>query len=313
MWKEQKIGYIQQHPTMDLQIFQIFHLLFTGCSGVLINSTDKTIIEKPVGGSVTLDCQFNIAPEDTGPLEIEWTRSGATSDLEIIVYSNGQVYDDYYPLVKNRVYFISVDPRIGDGSINLQLLTPSDSGTYKCQVKKVPGIHSIKTTLRVLHPPSKPVCYTQGTAEVSKNVVLHCKVEKGASPIFYFWQKTSGSKTLPSSARSAGIAAGKVHISQASESDSGTYHCTARNRVGVEECFLEVKITHPSMVEKISAAVVSVLLVLGVVAFITYCRCKSKKEILEDDTPNDILEDASPPEHRRQKQAKEEEKQDCSD
>ncbi|KAL2087163.1 hypothetical protein ACEWY4_018222 [Coilia grayii] len=287
---------------MDLQIFQVFLLLFTGCSGVLINSTDQTIIEKPVGGSVMLDCQFNIAPEDTGPLEIEWTRlsHGGTSDSEIIVYSAGQVYDDYSPPLKNRVYFSSENPRIGDGSINLQRLTLSDSGTYKCQVKKVPGIHSIKTTLRVLHPPSKPLCYTQGTTEVSKTVVLHCEVEKGASPIFYIWQKTTGSKTLPSSAGSAGIAAGKVNILQASESDSGTYHCTARNRVGVEECFLEVQITHPFMVEKISAAVVSVLLVLGVIAFIIYCQCKSKKEVVEEDTANDILEDASPPKHRRQ-------------
>lgn len=285
---------------MNLQIFQVLLLLITECGSVIINSTDKMLIEKPVGATVKMPCRFTLAPEDIGPLEIEWTRfsHGQTPDLEIIVYSSGQVFDHYYAPLKNRVYFSSSDPRTGDGSIDLQQLNPSDSGTYKCQVKKAPGIKSIKFILQVLLPPSKPLCSTKGTTEVGKDVILHCKAEKGASPIDYIWQRTTGSKTLPSSALLV-PAAGKVQIIQASEIDSGTYRCTARNRVGVEECFLELQITHPSMAAIISATVVSVVLGLGVITFIIYCWCKSKGDVVEEDTPKDIREDASPPKCRK--------------
>ncbi|XP_041933372.1 coxsackievirus and adenovirus receptor homolog [Alosa sapidissima] len=264
----------------------------------MINSTDKKLEEKAVGGSAILECHFTLAPDDIGPLEVEWTRlsnAGLQEDPVIIVFTAGQIYDNYYVPLKDRVHFISMDPRKGDASVKLLRLTPSDSGTYKCQVKKVPGIQKIAVILRVMHAPSKPSCHTKGTAEVGGNVVLHCNALEGAIPIDYNWQRATGPYTLPSSAR-LDVVAGRLHIPGAKESDSGTYHCIARNRVGIEECFLELRIIPPSMVGMISGAVVSIFLVLAVVIFIVYRCCKCKKDMVE---ANDIREDASPPKHRK--------------
>ena len=270
-------------------------------SAVWINSTDKKLLEKAVGGSATLDCQFTLAPDDFGNLEIEWTRlskPGLTPDSEIIVYSAGQIYDHYYEPLKDRVHFTSMDPRSGDGSINLLLLTPSDSGTYRCQVKKVPGIQRITTILRVMQAPSKPSCHLKGTAEVGGNVVLHCNAVEGAIPIDYNWQRTTEPYALPSPAR-LDVTAGTFHILGAKETDSGTYQCTARNRVGMENCILDLKIVHPSMVGMISGTVAGILVVLAVITFIVYRRYKCKDDLMEEDTANDIREDASPPKHRK--------------
>lgn len=47
------------------------------CAGLTsaldITSTGPTTIEKASGQSVKLDCHFNLAPEDSGPLDIEWS------------------------------------------------------------------------------------------------------------------------------------------------------------------------------------------------------------------------------------------------
>lgn len=287
---------------MDWQIFQVLAMLTGTCTSVLINTTEKTVWEKAVGGSATLYCQFTLASEDVGPLEIEWTRlsTGEREDSVIIVYSGGLIYDDYYGPLKDRVYFVSPDPRKGDGSINLLRLTPSDSGTYRCQVKKVPGIHRITVILRVLHAPSKPSCYAKGTAEVGGNLVLQCKALEGAIPIDYSWQRTTEPYTLPPSAH-LDIVAGTLNIPEAKESDSGTYHCNARNRVGIEECFLEVQISPPSMAGMISGSVVGIIMVLSVIASIVYCCCKRAREMADEgnDGGNDIQEDASPPRRRK--------------
>ncbi|XP_041942523.1 coxsackievirus and adenovirus receptor homolog [Alosa sapidissima] len=283
---------------MDWRIFKVLLMLTVKCTDpVLINSTDKKLLEKAVGGSAILECQFTLAPDDIGPLEIEWTRlSGLQEDPVIIVFSAGQIYDNYYVPLKDRVHFISTDPRKGDASVKLLRLRPSDSGTYKCQVKKVPGIQRIAVILRVMHAPSNPSCHTKGTAEVGGNVVLHCNAQEGAIPIDYNWQRATGPYTLPSSAHLDAVA-GRLHIPRAKENDSGTYHCIARNRVGIAECFLELRIIPPpSMVGMISGAVVSILLVLAVVIFIVFRCCKCKMDTVE---ANDIREDASPPKHRK--------------
>lgn len=51
-------------------------------SGLEIISTEPTTIEKASGQSVKLDCQFTLAPEDTGPLDIEWSLLAADNQKE---------------------------------------------------------------------------------------------------------------------------------------------------------------------------------------------------------------------------------------
>ena len=42
-------------------------------SGLQITTSGPTTIERASGQSAKLDCHFTLAPEDTGPLDIEWS------------------------------------------------------------------------------------------------------------------------------------------------------------------------------------------------------------------------------------------------
>ncbi|KAL7823088.1 hypothetical protein AOLI_G00330720, partial [Acnodon oligacanthus] len=121
--------------------------------GLEITSTGPTSIEKASGESVKLDCQFTLATEDSGPLDIEWSLQPSDNQKEekvVILYSGDRAYENYYPPLKGRVHFNSPDPKNGDASINLLSLEASDTGTYQCKVKKVPGIRSRKVLLTVM-------------------------------------------------------------------------------------------------------------------------------------------------------------------
>lgn len=50
--------------------------------GLEITSTGPTSIEKASGQSVKLDCQFTLAPEDSGPLDIEWSLLSSDNQKE---------------------------------------------------------------------------------------------------------------------------------------------------------------------------------------------------------------------------------------
>lgn len=54
--------------------------------GLEIISTGSTTVEKASGESVKLDCQFTLAPEDSGSLDIEWSlQPSDTQDEEKVV------------------------------------------------------------------------------------------------------------------------------------------------------------------------------------------------------------------------------------
>ena len=291
--------------TMDWLIFQVLAISST-CSGLRINTTSYQTLEKAVGETVKLDCLFTTNLADVGRLEIEWSVKPASSPTEttvVLIYSGGQIYDGYYRPLQGRVYLHAVDPGKGDAAIHLSLLTPTDSGIYKCQVKKVPGIQSIKTVLRVLNVPSKPRCYTEGTRAVGETIVLHCGSQEGAIPITYLWERTTGSKLLPTSAV-MNHAAGTVTIQEASEDDAGTYLCTAVNRVGKEECFLELNIPQLMEVGVIVGAVTGTLLPIGITCSITYFVVRRLRKSEPEETSNDIIEDASPPACRKSNPSK---------
>lgn len=120
--------------------------------------------------------------------------------------------------------------------------------------------------------PSKPRCYTEGSTHEGKDVVLRCTSDAGSKPMKYSWEKTTGSKVLPASSVLGNAAfhkvkpfkgpahnclcltlsfftvcldpvSGTVNVKNASASASGTYRCTATNRVGAEQCVLDLSVT----------------------------------------------------------------------
>ena len=287
--------------TMNGLAFQLLILALTA-KGLEINTSTNKILEKAEGENVKLACDFTTAPEDTGNLEIEWSVRSVRHPMEteeVLLYSAGQIYDSLYEPLQGRVYFHSEDPEKGDAAIHLSLLSHQDSGIYKCQVKKVPGIRSIKTVLRVLKRPSKPRCYyTEGAGEFSKTKVLHCQSQEGAAPILYHWARIPPWKLPPTSAV-MDKTAGTLTIQDASESDGGTYKCTVSNRVGVEKCFLELNLPHPPEVEVIVAVVTGIVGIIGIITFITCCIIRHRQHRREPETSNEVVEDASPSTRRK--------------
>lgn len=277
--------------------------LFTGlASGLEITSTGPTSIEKASGQNAKLGCQFTLAPEDTGPLDIEWSLESSDSrneDTVVILYSGDRAYEDYFPPLKGRVHFNSADPKNGDASINLTGLKSSDSGTYQCKVKKAPGIRSRKMLLIVMVRPSKPRCSTEGPTEEGKDIVLRCTTNEGTKPIQYSWERISDSKVLPASAVMDPMG-GTINVKNASASASGTYRCIASNRVGSEECILNLKVTPPQNTAGfIALGIIAALLILIFIAIILFCCCRARhRKKYEKEICNEIREDVPPPKSR---------------
>ncbi|XP_029029490.1 coxsackievirus and adenovirus receptor homolog [Betta splendens] len=280
----------------------LLSLLAGLASGLEITSTGPTSIEKASGQSVKLDCQFSLATEDSGPLDIEWSLLSSDNQKEdkvVILYSGDRAYEDYYDPMKGRVHFNSADPKNGDASINVTGLKASDSGTYQCKVKKAPGIRSRKMLLIVMVKPSRPQCYAEGSTQEGKDIVLKCSSKEGTSPLVYSWDKTSDSKILPASAVSDPVT-GNINIRNASASASGTYRCTASNRVGTEQCIMNLNVTPPPNVAgTIAGVIIAILLFLLIIAIILFCYCRARRrKKYEKEICNEIREDVPPPKSR---------------
>ncbi|KAI5100143.1 coxsackievirus and adenovirus receptor-like precursor, partial [Silurus meridionalis] len=271
-------------------------------SGLQISSSGPASVEKASGETVSLDCAFTLSAQDSGPLDIEWTIQPSDNqkvEQVVILYSGDRAYEDYYPPLKGRVHFNSPDPKNGDASITLMGLVASDTGTYQCKVKKVPGIGSKKVLLTVMVRPSKPRCSIEGPPYEGNEVVLKCKSTDGTSPIEYTWEKTSDTKLLPANAILDG-SAGTVKIRNATMAMSGSYLCTAKNRVGDEQCVLDLRITaSPNTAGVIAGSVIGVLLFLLLLALLLFCCCRARqKKKYEKEISYEIREDVPAPKSR---------------
>ncbi|KAK0152503.1 Coxsackievirus and adenovirus receptor [Merluccius polli] len=287
---------------MEPNVFCCAVVLFAVMAGMAssleITSKGPGSIVVASGHTVKLECHFTLAPEDFAPLDIEWSLLAPDNQNEekvVILYYGDRAYEDY-PFMKGRVQFNMADPKNGDASINLTGLRLSDTGTYRCKVKKAPGIRSRKILLTVMVKPSRPRCYAEGPTEQGKDVVLRCVCEEGTIPLRYTWEKISDSKLLPASAVLDAVG-GTMNVRNALTSVSGTYRCKATNRVGNEECILHVNITPPAGI--IAGAIIAVLLILIIIAIILFCCCRARQRKKYDkEICNEIREDASPPRRR---------------
>lgn len=281
----------------------VFTVITGFACGLEITSTGPSSIEKASGESVLLPCLFTLDTNtDTGPLDIEWSvlaPDNQREDIVVLLYSGDRAYEDYYAPMKGRVHFKQADPKNGDASITLTGLKSADSGTYQCKVKKAPGIRSKKMLLIVMVKPSRPRCYSDGPTQEGKDVVLRCVSNDGTKPLKYTWEKTSGNKLLPPTAL-LDSAGGTLTVKNASASASGSYRCSASNRVGSDECVLQLNVTPPPNTPGIVAgAIIAVLLILLIIAIILFCFCRARhRKKYEKEICNEIREDVPPPKSR---------------
>ncbi|XP_009900185.2 coxsackievirus and adenovirus receptor [Dryobates pubescens] len=277
-------------------------LCSAGVSRSLVITSGEKSFETAQGEKVTLPCTFETSEEDRGPLDIEWVLIPADSQKKeqiIIMYDVDRIYDNYYPPLDGRMQFTKSDPRAGDGSLDILNLKAADTGTYQCRVKKAPGVQSQKMQLTVLVKPARTKCSIEGSQEIGKDVTLKCTSQEGSPLLSYDWSRVSGTRDLPTTS-TQNKNTGELLLKNASKEYSGTYHCVASNRVGTDECSVELNVTPPiNTAGIIAGAIIGTLLGLSVLAFLVFCCCKKHREKkYEKEVHHDIREDVPPPKSR---------------
>ncbi|NXL84893.1 CXAR protein, partial [Alectura lathami] len=268
-----------------------------------ITSTETTF-EKAQGERVTLPCTFKLSEEDEGPLDIEWVLIPADQCFKhyipgcfylkfVIIYSVNRIYDNYYPAMAGRLQFTSSDPRSGDGSLDILNLKAADTGTYQCKVKKAPGVQSQKIQ------PAGTECSVVGSHEIGKDITLKCASQEGSPVLSYNWRRAAGTHALPTTSV-LNKNTGELLLKNASKDYSGVYSCVASNRVGTDECSVELNVTPPiNTAGIIAGAIVGTLLGLSLLAFLVfYCYKKQREKKYEKEVHHDIREDVPPPKSR---------------
>ncbi|XP_061924696.1 coxsackievirus and adenovirus receptor homolog isoform X1 [Entelurus aequoreus] len=145
-----------------LAVLRSFIMLLTFCSPgpacAFEISSDMTSYHAAQESSVTLHCEYTYSSVDKHNTEVEWTKltPHRNDDRTVIWFTGGQLYNDLYLPMKGRVHFASPDPRNGDASMTISNLRLSDAGTYRCMVKKLPGLDIKNVFLTVKEKPSKP-------------------------------------------------------------------------------------------------------------------------------------------------------------
>ncbi|KAJ7419676.1 Coxsackievirus and adenovirus receptor like protein [Willisornis vidua] len=93
---------------------------------------------------------------------------------------------------------------------------------------------------------------------------------------------------------------GELLLKNASQEYSGVYHCVASNRVGTDECSVELHVTPPvNTAGIIVGAIIGTLLALSVLTFLICCwRKKHREKKYEKEVHHDIREDVPPPKSR---------------
>ncbi|XP_066428032.1 coxsackievirus and adenovirus receptor isoform X3 [Molothrus aeneus] len=243
-----------------------------------ITSVDQSMFEKAQGEKVTLPCTFELSEEDEGPLDIEWVLIPADNQKReqiIIMYAVDRVYNHYYAGLTGRMQFTNLDPRSGDGSLDILNLKASDTGTYQCKVKKAPGVQSKKIQLTVLVKPARTKCSIEGSQEIGKDVTLKCVSQEGSPLLSYDWRRISGTQNLPATSV-LNKNTGELLLKNASREYS------AVNTAGI-----------------ITGAIIGTLLGLSVLCSIIFCFCKKHREKkYEKEVHHDIREDVPPPKSR---------------
>ncbi|XP_051783045.1 coxsackievirus and adenovirus receptor homolog [Erpetoichthys calabaricus] len=282
----------------------LYYLLIASFSirvyGLTMESTDTISLEKVSGETAVMDCKFTTASSDIGQLGIEWVLlppDVQSKDTMLLMYSAGMVYDKYYDPVIGRIHLSSQDPASGDASVELTNLKPTDSGTYQCRVKKIPGNGNRKITLNVIVKPSTPRCYIEGTPENTQDIALKCLSSEGTAPMSYSWSKITDTKTLP---QNAVLDNGALFVKNLTDGNSGTYQCVVTNRAGTDQCIVNLSVVPPKNTSGVIAgAIIGTLLALLALAIILICwyRTRNKKKY-EKEISHEIKEDVPPPKSR---------------
>ncbi|KFO96121.1 CXADR-like membrane protein, partial [Calypte anna] len=254
-------------------------------------SKAQTEFKRVAEENVTLPCHHRLGLLEQGSLDIEWLlHSSETVQKAVITYSGGRVYDDLNEEQKGRVSFTS-NFLAGDASLQIISLQSSDAGKYICKVKNAGQYEWAHITLKVVEKPSKPKCWLEGELLEGKELSLQCHSASGTAPISYRWHRINEAERaehLPPTSRV---------MKNLTQMSTGLYQCIATNEAGTESCVVQVTVQHAQNIGMIAGAVCGVVVGLSLLFLVVRLtiRRKEKKRYEEEETPNEIREDAEAP------------------
>ncbi|XP_041655363.1 CXADR-like membrane protein [Cheilinus undulatus] len=270
----------------------LFSLLLVGA---------QTEMKKVLGDNATLPCHHQLPSSNS--LDIEWLLQKPNSKQRVIItFFGGQVYTNEATGSEAGRLSFAGDYLGGDASLLISDLLLTDSGEYYCKVKTGGKYHWSQVNLIVLVKPSKPTCSKDGKVLEGSDVKLSCKSSHGSDPISYKWERVlDNGKSLGKLPNLALIDLKNpeiVTLRNLTMDSNGVYRCTASNEVGEENCTIEVTMEQRREdVVKWAGAAAGISLGVLVVILIVWLvfRKKEKKKYEEEETPNEIREDAEAP------------------
>ncbi|XP_030621064.1 CXADR-like membrane protein [Chanos chanos] len=263
----------------------------------LLSAGAQTEMKRVVGDNTTLPCHHQFWQSSGQSLDIEWLLQKPNIKQHVIITFFG---NEVYTTQANRLSFAG-DYLKGDASLLISDLQLTDSGEYHCKVKTGGKYHWSQVNLLVLVKPSKPRCWMEGRLLEGSDVKLSCKSSDGSEPIRYKWErvldKGKSVGKLPPLALIDLKNPEIVTLRNLTQDSSGEYKCTAMNDVGEEHCLIEVTMQHVRSMGVVAGAVVGVsfgVLLIILIIWLVF-RKKEKKKYEEEETPNEIREDAEAP------------------
>ncbi|NXP19347.1 CXAR protein, partial [Scytalopus superciliaris] len=253
-----------------------------------ITSRDQSMFEKAQGEKVTLPCTFELSEEDEGPLDIEWVLIPADNQKKEQIVSKTFFFF-------RQCYFSSLSR-----SMPLSFFTDFLSFHFfglRCFILIVTVTNSVLFCLLV--KPARTKCSIEGSQEIGKDVTLKCASQEGSPLLSYDWRRVSGTQELPATSM-LNKNTGELLMKNASQEYSGVYNCVASNRVGTDECSIELHVTPPvNTAGIIAGAIIGTLLGVSVLTLLVCFWCKKHKEKkYEKEVHHDIREDVPPPKSR---------------
>ncbi|XP_061560620.1 coxsackievirus and adenovirus receptor homolog [Phycodurus eques] len=246
------------------------------------------------GSDVKLACPYTHTVTTTQYTEIMWSIVSGTEERDIIWFTDGHLYTDLDKALEGRVHFTLSDPHNGDASIIIRDLRLSDSGKYRCFVKKLPELDLKSVELTVMEAPGQPQCSVDGELTGGYGVTLKCKSSHGSHPLRYTWAKTSGNQVLPANAV-VDTVGGTLRVDNTGERDCGNYRCTADSMVDTKHCELVLKcpplsqphtdVDSPLLLSTTAVASIAIVVTISVVSLVAIAAAfywrRKKKTLLE--------------------------------
>ncbi|XP_048857506.1 CXADR-like membrane protein [Brienomyrus brachyistius] len=280
---------------MPARIRSLFLVLLS-----LLTVHAQTDMKRVVGDNATLPCHHQFWQADAQTLDIEWLLQKPNSKQGVVItYFAGKVYDPSEN--EQGRWSFAGDYMKGDASLLIGDLALSDTGEYTCKVKNGGKYYWSTVSLNVLVKPSKPQCWMDGRLLEGSDVKLGCRSADGSEPIHYKWErvldKGKSVGKLPPLALIDLKNPEIITLRNLTLENTGVYKCTAHNDVGEENCIIEVTMHYVRGMGVVAGAVVGVsfgVLLIILIIWLVF-RKKEKRKYEEEETPNEIREDAEAP------------------